>query len=92
LVFFRFTTSARRTRLLFLVGASSVLHTMIGPELAAGLGAHEEDLRELVRSQNESVILPLFPGMRKERHGKEEHGKKGRREREPPVMEQVAKE
>jgi hypothetical protein len=96
LVFFGFTTSARRTRPLFLVGASSVLRTMIGPELAAGLGVREDDLRELVCAQNESVILPSFPGARKkERHGKEEeeeHGKKGRREREPPVMEQVAKE
>jgi hypothetical protein len=84
LEFFGFTTSARRTRPQFLVGASSVLRTMLGPELAAGLGTSQEDLRELLRAQNESVILPPFP----EKH--EEHGKKGRREREPPVIEQVA--
>jgi hypothetical protein len=94
--FFGFTTSARGNRPQFLVGATSVLRTMLGPELAAGLGTREEDLRELLHAQEESVILPSFPGTKKERHGKkgkeeEEHGK-GRRDREPPVIEQVVKE
>lgn len=91
--FFGFTTSARRNRPQFLVGASSVLRTMLGPELAAGLGVPEEDLRELLRAQEESVILPSFPGTRKKGRGQEEHGeKKGRREREPPVIDQVVRE
>ncbi|KAK3151553.1 hypothetical protein QOZ80_3AG0247380 [Eleusine coracana subsp. coracana] len=90
--FFGFTTSARRNHPQFLVGATSLLRTMLGPELAAGIGAREEELRDIVQAQEESVILPSFPGTRKKRrHGKEEeHGRKGRRE--PPVIEQVAKE
>ncbi|XP_062213436.1 vicilin-like seed storage protein At2g28490 [Phragmites australis] len=84
--FFGFTTSARRNRPQFLVGATSVLRAMLGPELAAGFGAREEDFRELVRAQEEAVILPSFPATRKEERGKG----KGRREREPLVIEQVA--
>ncbi|GJN31396.1 hypothetical protein PR202_gb19791 [Eleusine coracana subsp. coracana] len=92
--FFGFTTSARRNHPQFLVGATSLLRTMLGPELAAGIGAREEELRDIVQAQEESVILPSFPGTRKKkRHGKEEEsGRKWRREREPPVIEQVAKE
>ncbi|RLN42804.1 hypothetical protein C2845_PM01G14290 [Panicum miliaceum] len=89
--FFGFTTSARRNRPQFLVGASSVLRTMLGPEVAAGFGAREKDFRELVRAQEEALILPSFPETgKREKHG--EKGK-GRREREEPlVIEQVAKE
>ncbi|XP_004984460.2 vicilin-like seed storage protein At2g28490 [Setaria italica] len=98
--FFGFTTSARRNRPQFLVGATSVLRAMLGPEVAAGFGAREKEFRELVLAQEEALILPSFPdtGKReKEKHGRkgkeeEEHGKgKGRREA-PLVIEQVAKE
>ncbi|PUZ41212.1 hypothetical protein GQ55_9G485900 [Panicum hallii var. hallii] len=97
--FFGFTTSARRNRPQFLVGASSVLRRMLGPEVAAGFGTREKDFRELVRAQEEALILPSFPetGKREKRGEKgkgEEHGKgKGRREREELlVIEQVTKE
>lgn len=56
--FFGFTTSARKNRPQFLVGASSVLQTMLGPELAAAFGVDEERLREVVGAQQEAVILP----------------------------------
>ncbi|WVZ56844.1 hypothetical protein U9M48_007317 [Paspalum notatum var. saurae] len=88
--FFGFTTSARRNRPQFLVGATSVLRTMLGPELAAGFDTREKDFRKLVRAQNESLILPSFP-----EHGEEEekHGEKGRKEQEqeplPLSIEQV---
>ncbi|KAJ1297241.1 hypothetical protein BS78_01G362500 [Paspalum vaginatum] len=75
--FFGFTTSARRNRPQFLAGATSVLRTMLGPELAAGFDTREKDFSKLVKAQNESLILPSFP-----EHGEEEerHGKKGRKE------------
>lgn len=100
--FFGFTTSARRNRPQFLVGASSVLRTMMGPEIAAGFGSREKDFSKLVRAQELALVVPSFPA--REKHGKkgrdEEHGKgkkeKGRREREEPqlplVVELVAKE
>ncbi|OAY70437.1 13S globulin basic chain [Ananas comosus] len=56
--FFGFTTSARRNRPQFLVGASSVLRSMRGPELAAAFDVGEEQLKEMVRAQREGVILP----------------------------------
>jgi hypothetical protein len=56
--FFGFTTSARKNRPQFLVGASSILRTMLGPELAAAFGVDEERLREVVDAQQEAVILP----------------------------------
>ncbi|CAN6289527.1 unnamed protein product [Urochloa humidicola] len=82
--FFGFTTSARRNRPQFLVGASSVLRTMLGPEVAAGFGAREKEFRELVRKQEEALILPSFPdtGKREEKHEKGEE----RREREKPMV------
>ncbi|KAB1227013.1 Vicilin-like antimicrobial peptides 2-2 [Morella rubra] len=58
LEFFGFTTSARRNRPQFLAGASSVLRTMLGPELAAGFGVDEETLRRVLDAQREAVILP----------------------------------
>ncbi|KAF8721112.1 hypothetical protein HU200_023530 [Digitaria exilis] len=97
--FFGFTTSARSNRPQFLVGATSVLRTMLGPEVAAAFGTREEDFRKLVRAQEQALILPSFPEKgRREKRGKkgrgeeeeEEHGK-GRKE-EPLVIEQVAKE
>lgn len=59
--FFGFTTSARRNYPQFLLGRSSVLKTMLGPELAAGFGVTESSLRDLVDAQNEEVILPSWP-------------------------------
>jgi hypothetical protein len=56
--FFGFTTSSRKNRPQFLVGASSILRTMLGPELAAAFGVDEERLREVVDAQQEAVILP----------------------------------
>lgn len=56
--FFGFTTSARKNRPQFLVGASSVLRTMRGPELAASFGLTDERLRNLTEAQREAVILP----------------------------------
>jgi len=103
--FFGFTTSARRNRPQFLVGAASVLRTMLGPEIAAAFGAHEKEFSKLVHAQREALIMPSFPASGKEeeeeKHGKkkgreEKHGKgEGRREREKPlplVIEQVAEE
>ncbi|KAI4322230.1 hypothetical protein L6164_021941 [Bauhinia variegata] len=58
LEFFGFTTSARRNRPQFLVGATSLLRTMMGPELAASFGEKEETVRRVVEAQHESVILP----------------------------------
>lgn len=56
-----FTTSSRSNRPQFLAGASSILRVMMGPELAAGFGLPEEELRRLTAAQNESVILPSLP-------------------------------
>ncbi|CAN6301002.1 unnamed protein product [Urochloa humidicola] len=82
--FFGFTTSARRNRPQFLVGASSVLRTMLGPEVAAGFGAREKEFRELVRKQEAALILPSFPDTGKE----EKHGEKGKgkEEKEKPMV------
>ena len=101
--FFGFTSSARRNRPQFLVGASSVLRTMLGPEIAAGFGVREKEFSKLVRAQRDALIMPSFPASGKEeeekKHGKkgrEKHGEgEGRREREKPlplVVEQVAEE
>ncbi|XP_050370459.1 vicilin-like seed storage protein At2g28490 [Argentina anserina] len=56
--FFGFTTSARKNRPQFLVGASSVLRELRGPELAAAFGVNEDRLSRIVHAQRESVILP----------------------------------
>uniref|UniRef100_A0A1D1ZK97 Vicilin-like antimicrobial peptides 2-2 n=1 Tax=Anthurium amnicola TaxID=1678845 RepID=A0A1D1ZK97_9ARAE len=77
--FFGFTTSARRNRPQFLVGASSVLRTMMGPELAAAFGTSEERLRKVVELQKESAILPAWPRPAK---GEEEQEKKEKGEGE----------
>ncbi|OVA18146.1 Cupin 1 [Macleaya cordata] len=59
--FFGFTTSARKNRPQFLVGASSILQTMSGPELAMAFDVSEEKLKSLINAQRESVILPSAP-------------------------------
>ncbi|KAF8397644.1 hypothetical protein HHK36_016564 [Tetracentron sinense] len=56
--FFGFTTSARKNRPQFLVGASSVLQSMRGPELATAFGASEEMFGHFIDAQRESIILP----------------------------------
>ncbi|CAN1198735.1 Vicilin-like seed storage protein At2g28490 [Linum perenne] len=58
LEFFGFTTSAHKNRPQFLVGKSSVLETMKGPELAASFGIPDERLRRITGAQRESIILP----------------------------------
>ncbi|CAL8999453.1 unnamed protein product [Prunus brigantina] len=58
LEFFGFTTSARKNRPQFLAGASSVLQTIRGPELAAAFGVSEDRLRKFINAQREAVILP----------------------------------
>ncbi|CAL1403371.1 unnamed protein product [Linum trigynum] len=58
LEFFGFTTSAHKNRPQFLVGQSSVLQTMKGPELAAAFGVTDERIRAIIEAQRESVILP----------------------------------
>ncbi|PKU64877.1 Vicilin-like antimicrobial peptides 2-2 [Dendrobium catenatum] len=55
-----FTTSARRNRPQFLVGKNSILRLMMGKELAAGFGVREEELRQVVMKQNNTVILPSW--------------------------------
>lgn len=56
--FFGFTTSARENRPQFLVGAHSILHEFLGPQLAAGFGLSEQALRQIIDNQREGVILP----------------------------------
>ncbi|KAK6936004.1 Cupin 1, partial [Dillenia turbinata] len=56
--FFGFTTSARKNRPQFLVGANSILQTMKGHELAAAFGMTDEHFRRLADAQREGVILP----------------------------------
>ncbi|RZR84978.1 hypothetical protein BHM03_00011898 [Ensete ventricosum] len=57
--FVGFTTSSRRNHPQFLIGASSVLRSMRGRELAAAFRISEEKLERLVKAQRESVILPI---------------------------------
>uniref|UniRef100_A0A7N0TAM5 Cupin type-1 domain-containing protein n=1 Tax=Kalanchoe fedtschenkoi TaxID=63787 RepID=A0A7N0TAM5_KALFE len=58
LEFFGFTTSSRRNWPQFLVGASSVLQTLRGPELAAAFGVSLERFDSIAGAQREAVILP----------------------------------
>lgn len=53
-----FTTSAQTNRPQFLVGTTSLLRTMMGPELAAAFGVSEETLKKVVNAQQESIIVP----------------------------------
>ena len=82
LEFLGFTTSARTNHPQFLVGASSVLRAMMGPELAAGMGVNEDLLRRLVMAQNESMILATWPvPWEKEREGTREEREREERSR-----------
>ncbi|XP_054795084.1 LOW QUALITY PROTEIN: vicilin-like seed storage protein At2g28490 [Prosopis cineraria] len=73
--FVGFTTSARKNRPQFLAGGSSLLHTLLGPELAASFGVSDDRMRRVVKAQGESVILPAegaSPGDVDVRRGEEE--------------------
>ena len=57
LEFVGFTTSAQKTWPQFLAGASSILRTLMSPQLAAGFGMTEEALRRIVDARHDAVIL-----------------------------------
>lgn len=59
LEFFGFTTSARENRPQFLAGTTSLLRTLMGPELAASFGVSEDTMRRLAKAQREAIILPF---------------------------------
>ncbi|CAK8536286.1 unnamed protein product [Lathyrus sativus] len=56
--FFGFTTSSKKSKSQFLVGASSLMKTMMGPELAASFGVSEDTMDNILNAQHEAVILP----------------------------------
>ncbi|XP_061354956.1 vicilin-like seed storage protein At2g28490 [Gastrolobium bilobum] len=70
LEFFGFTTSARRNKPQFLVGATSLLRTMMGPELAAAFGVTQDTMRHVINAQHESVILPAPRAAHEEQNNK----------------------
>ncbi|KAF5470668.1 hypothetical protein F2P56_011167 [Juglans regia] len=94
LEFFGFTTSARTNRPQFLVGASSILRTMLGPELAAAFGVSEDKLQRFVYAQEEAVILPSPKAappnekMKRKKTGEKEKEKEKEKER---MFEEVPK-
>ncbi|XP_006650050.1 vicilin-like seed storage protein At2g28490 [Oryza brachyantha] len=97
-VFFGFTTSARRNHPQFLVGDTSVLHALLGPELAAAFGVPEKAIRKVVLSQKEAVILPSLSEKKKKKKRDEpedderrEEEEKKAKQRKPWVIKQVAK-
>ncbi|XP_004505960.1 vicilin-like seed storage protein At2g28490 [Cicer arietinum] len=57
LEFFGFTTSSKKSNPQFLVGAASLLKTIMGPELAAGFGVREDIMRDVVGAQHDAVIV-----------------------------------
>ncbi|XP_077239532.1 vicilin-like seed storage protein At2g28490 [Tasmannia lanceolata] len=59
--FFGFTTSSRRNRPQFLVGASSIPKIMGGPEMAMAFDVSEEKYKRIIEAQRESIILPPWP-------------------------------
>uniref|UniRef100_A0A803M7Y5 Cupin type-1 domain-containing protein n=2 Tax=Chenopodium quinoa TaxID=63459 RepID=A0A803M7Y5_CHEQI len=73
--FFGFTTSAHENRPQFLVGASSILRSMRGPEFATAFGLTEDRFYDIIDAQREAVILPspsaAAPGDRPDSKGKE---------------------
>ncbi|KAK7262356.1 hypothetical protein RJT34_29925 [Clitoria ternatea] len=58
LEFFGFSTSARENKPQFLVGAASLLRTMLSPELAAALGVSLDRLRRVAYAQPEALMMP----------------------------------
>ncbi|KAL8166056.1 hypothetical protein V2J09_007555 [Rumex salicifolius] len=84
LEFFGFTTSAKNNHPQFLVGASSVIKSMWGQEIAAAFGLTEERLREIFDAQREAVALPS-PGASPGSGGEEaEDGGGGQEEKAVP--------
>ncbi|PIA38632.1 hypothetical protein AQUCO_02700095v1 [Aquilegia coerulea] len=59
--FFGFSTSSHGNRPQFLVGTSSILQTMKGPELAMAFGVNETTFNKWINAQKESIILPSTP-------------------------------
>lgn len=76
LEFFGFTTSSRKNRPQFLVGKSSVLQTLRGPELAASFGMSDKKMGKFLDAQREAVILPS-PYVWKRRHEADDGGEDG---------------
>lgn len=72
--FFGFTTSARKNRPQFLVGANSLLRTMRGPVLAAGFDVDEDTMDRLNGAQREAVILPTAMAAPPDRMDKKRSG------------------
>ncbi|XP_003597174.3 vicilin-like seed storage protein At2g28490 [Medicago truncatula] len=58
--FFGFTTSAQKNKPQFLVGATSLMKSMMGPELAAAFGVSEDSMQNILNAQHESVIVPAL--------------------------------
>lgn len=67
LEFFGFTTSSRKNRPQFLVGKSSVLQMLRGPELAVSFALSNKKMGKFLDAQREAVILPS-PYVGKQRH------------------------
>ncbi|KAK9279673.1 hypothetical protein L1049_013353 [Liquidambar formosana] len=93
--FFGFTTSSRENRPQFLAGASSILQTMRGPELAAAFGVSLEKFDRIVGAQEEAIILPspfaAPPDMVKQQPQEEEE-KMVEIERVPEVIKNLGNE
>ncbi|XP_044480043.1 vicilin-like seed storage protein At2g28490 [Mangifera indica] len=84
--FFGFTTSARKNRPQFLVGASSLLRTLPNPELAASFGVSEDRIKQFTNAQREAVILPTAAAAAPEKTDKYENKMAGKFEKVPHVI------
>ena len=84
--FFGFTTSAHKNRPQFLVGASSILRSMQGPEFATAFGLTEDRYRDIIHAQREAVILPS-PAAAEPDERPESAKKEDKRERESEKSE-----
>lgn len=83
--FVGFTTSSHRNHPQFLAGASSVYHTLRGPEMARAFDMAEDDLGRFLDAQSEAIILPsaeIAPPYKEEEKGRQEEEKRERRDRE----------
>ncbi|PNX87118.1 vicilin-like protein antimicrobial peptides 2-2-like protein [Trifolium pratense] len=56
--FFGFTTSSKKNKPQFLVGSTSLMKTLMGPELAAAFGVSEDTIKNILNAQHEGVIIP----------------------------------
>ncbi|WJX69405.1 hypothetical protein P8452_53651 [Trifolium repens] len=68
--FFGFTTSAKKNKPQFLVGATSLMKTLMGPELAAAFGVSEDTMENILNAQHEGVIIPTQRDTLKEKNYK----------------------